>query len=259
MDRFPETGGVQGTQGAQRAEKMTLKQTLTVACAGVGTVCRYCLAGSTAKPVTHHPSSSRSGTRRQERKHPIEQRQTGDFNHIFLWASTRLDPRCPANDSTHRARDLRPAASFHVTGHVRGESGETDNRKSAFRELVGSAPIFPSFRYSLFANVLPSPAGPTTVGLFPGSYLIALAESHHLNTRRTIETFPLNGKYSLAAPMIILAADAKRICMTVKKCPKLVSYSRLLLLVAFLCYYSPPRGWFYRLLYCMSDLMLTSI
>ena len=133
---------------------------------------------------------------------------------------------------THRTRR---AASFHVTGHVRGESGETDNRKSAFRELVGSAPIFPSFRYSLFGNLLPSLAGPTTVGLFPGSYLIALAESHHLNTRRTIETFPLNGKYSLAAPMIILAVDTKRICMTVKKCPKLVSYLRLLLLVAFLC------------------------
>ena len=89
------------------------------------------------------------------------------------------------------------------------------------REFSRERPHLSSFQYSLFGNLLPSLAGPTTVGLFSGSYLIALVESHHLSTRRTIETFPLNGKYSLAAPMIILVADAKRICMTVKKCAEI--------------------------------------
>ena len=133
------------------------------------------------------------------------------LNHFFIGASTSLGPRFSTNDHTS-TRDLRLAASFHVTvhTHVKAERGTRRNTTEILPSGVSTErPHISSFRYSLFGNLLPSLAGPTTVGVFHGSYLIALVESHHPSTRRTIETFPLNGKYSLAAPMIILAGDAK--------------------------------------------------
>ena len=191
----------------------------------VGSVCRYFLAGSSTKPVTHHRSSGRVGPAARRKRSNCEGTDARFQSHYPMAIDTSRSA-ISAKSSHISNRDLRRAASFHVTGHtycVNAERGETlcRNLPSDFsreRPHLSSFNIRFSGIYYLAWRDQPPLVSSTSLAR---TYLIALVKSHHLSTRRTIETFPSNGKYSLAAPMIILAADTKRICMTVKKCAEI--------------------------------------
>ena len=98
----PFSSRAQGVQGAQHAEN---DPKAAPSMCRVGTVCRYFLAGSSAKPVTHHRSSSGVGPAARRERSNCEETDARFQSHYPMAIDTSRSSifTFSPNHHTHRS------------------------------------------------------------------------------------------------------------------------------------------------------------